>query len=331
MKCVLVGDIHLSLYSQDSIVKGVPRRLYYLIKVLNNIAMYAIKNEITNFVIAGDLFHTKSIIHSLAQSMLLDFIKKYDEIEFIIIDGNHDMSSKAGDGVSALKCLDDVDNVIMIHDPIEMDNVAYVPWNPKVMKEFIKNSKADYLVSHFGLNEAMLNSGISIISDIGLKDISHFKKCFIGHYHSPQEVGNVIIPGSIIQLDWGEKGEEKRFLVIDTDLDTVDSIVIDGYQKHIELEITSENVEQVMQQAEVLQKNGNFIKLLKTDDLDISIIKDSFQVVDKTIRDITNRGIDTSMSTEDKLKQYLIIKGIDEHYHEAYIQQAKNIIDLTIT
>lgn len=331
MKCVLVGDIHLSLYSQDSIVKGVPRRLYYLIKVLNNIAMHAIKNEITNFVIAGDLFHTKSIIHSLAQSMLLDFIKKYDEIEFIIIDGNHDMSSKAGDGVSALKCLDDVDNVIMIHDPIEMDNVAYVPWNPKVMKEFIKNSKADYLVSHFGLNEAMLNSGISIISDIGLKDISHFKKCFIGHYHSPQEVGNVIIPGSIIQLDWGEKGEEKRFLVIDTDLDTVDSIVIDGYQKHIELEITSENVEQVMQQAEVLQKNGNFIKLLKTDDLDISIIKDSFQVVDKTIRDITNRGIDTSMSTEDKLKQYLIIKGIDEHYHEAYIQQAKNIIDLTIT
>lgn len=331
MKCVLVGDIHLSLYSQDSIVKGVPRRLYYLIKVLNNIAMYAIKNEITTFVIAGDLFHTKSIIHSLAQSMLLDFIKKYDEIEFIIIDGNHDMSSKAGDGVSALKCLDDVDNVIMIHDPIEMDNVAYVPWNPKVMKEFIKNSKADYLVSHFGLNEAMLNSGISIISDIGLKDISHFKKCFIGHYHSPQEVGNVIIPGSIIQLDWGEKGEEKRFLVIDTDLDTVDSIVIDGYQKHIELEITSENVEQVMQQAEVLQKNGNFIKLLKTDDLDISIIKDSFQVVDKTIRDITNRGIDTSMSTEDKLKQYLIIKGIDEHYHEAYIQQAKNIIDLTIT
>jgi len=329
MRCVLVGDIHLSLYSQDSIIMGVPRRLYYLIKVLNDIAIYALKNNINTFVIAGDLFHTKSIIHSLAQSMLLDFINSYPNLKFIIIDGNHDMSSKAGDGVSALRCLDNVSNVIMIHETKEIDNVVYIPWNPKRMKDDIKNSKADYLVSHFGLNEAIINSGISIVSDIGLKDLSHFKKCFIGHYHSPQEVGNVVIPGSIIQLDWGEKGEEKRFLVVDTQLGTVDSIVINGYQKHIELEITSDNIDDVLKQAEILKESGNFVKLLKTDDLDVSIIKQDFHVVDKTIKNITDRGINTSMSIEDKLKSYLDIKGISIELHEGYIQQAKHLIDLT--
>lgn len=332
MKAVIVGDVHLSLYSQDSIIKGLPRRLYYLMKVLNDIAIYAIKNDIGTFVIAGDLFHTKSIIHSLAQSLLLDFVKKYSrDLKFIVIDGNHDMSSKAGDGVSALKCLDDVDSVLMIHEATEVDKIAFVPWNPKTMKEYIKESKADYLVSHFGLNEAMLNSGISIVSDIGLKDLKHFKACFVGHYHSPQHVGNVYIPGSIIQLDWGEKNEEKRFLVVDTHLDTIESVVIDGYQKHIEIEITSENAEEVLKEAAVLKESGNFVKLLKTDDIDTSAIKNEFQIVDKTERDITNRGIDTSMSTEDKLKSYLAIKGIPKEKHEAYINQAKSIIDATIT
>ena len=330
MKFICIADVHLSLYSQDNIVSGIPRRLYYLIKALVYIALYAINNKINTIVIAGDLFHTKSIIHSLAQSMLLDFIKSYnDKIKFIVIDGNHDMSSKAGDGVSALRCLDDIPNVIMIHEAREIEKVSFVPWNPKTMKSYIKNSKADYLVSHFGLNEAMLNSGISIVSDIGLKDLSHFKKCFIGHYHLPQEVGNVIIPGSIIQLDWGEKGEEKRFLIVDTDAHIIDSILIDGYQKYVELEINTGNSVDILKQAEVLKEDGHFVKLLKVDDLDTSIIQKDFHIVDKTVRDITNRGINTSMSTEDKLKEYLRIKEIPEEYHEAYIQQAKNIIDLT--
>jgi DNA repair exonuclease SbcCD nuclease subunit len=283
-------------------------------------------------VIAGDLFHTKSIIHSLAQSMLLDYVKRYEgKIRFIIIDGNHDMSSKSGDGVSSLKCLDNAPNVEMIHTATDIENIAFIPWNPKTMISDIKNSKADYLVSHFGLNEATLNSGLSIVSDIKLSDISHFKKCFVGHYHSPQEVGNVFVPGSIIQLDWGEKGEKKRFLIVDSLKHTIDSVEIQGYQRHVELEINSSNAVAILKQAEKLKENGDFVKLLKVDDIDISSFQKDFHVVDKTSRDITNRGINTSMSTEDKLRSYLKIKEIPEEYHEAYIAQAKNIIDLTIT
>jgi len=331
MKFICIADIHLSLYSQDTIKKGLPRRLYYLKKTLKGICEYAIKNNIEKLVIAGDTLHNKSIIHALAFSTLVDIIRDYQSIQWIIIDGNHDMSSKAGDGVSALKGLDNEPNVIMVHSATQIQNVAFVPWNPKTMKDDIKNSKADYLVSHFGLHEAMLNSGISIVSDIGLKDLAHFKHCFIGHYHVPQEVSNVTIPGSIIQLDWGEKGEEKRFIIFDSKTGKKDSILIDGYQKHIELELKEDNIDEVIKEAKKLKKEGHFIKILKTSSkTDTSKIDSDFHIVDKTVKDITNRGIDSSMSTEDKLKAYLVIKKIPINEQEKYINEAKNIINLVL-
>jgi DNA repair exonuclease SbcCD nuclease subunit len=328
MKSIIVADIHLSLYSQDSIVAGVSRRLHYLKETLIQIAEYAKVNDIKYFTIAGDTLHNKSIIHAIAQSVLLDFLRSYPDITFIIIDGNHDMSSKSGDGVSGLKGLDNEPNVIMLHESKDIENISFVPWNPKKMKDDIKKApKGNYLVSHFGLNEAMLNSGISIVSDIGLNDLKHFKHCFIGHYHLPQEVANVTIPGSIIQLDWGEKGEEKRFIVLDSDTGNIDSIKITGYQKHIELELNSENAKEVIKQAKLLRDNGDFVKLLKVDNVDTTTIEKSFNIVDKTTRDITNRGIDSSMSLEDKLKAYLTIKEIPLDKHDDYIKEAKSIID----
>ena len=240
MKSIITADLHLSLYSQDPIIGGISRRLYHIRQVLFQMAYYAEEHKIKYFTIAGDTLHNKSIIHAIAMSVLLNFIRSFPDLTFVIIDGNHDMSSKAGDGVSALMSLDNEPNVIMIHEAKDIENISFVPWSPKTMIKDIKNAKGDYLVSHFGLNEASLNSGISIISDIGLKDLKKFKHCFIGHYHLPQEVGNVTIPGSGIQLDWGEKGEDKRFIVFDSETGQKDSILITGYQKHIELELTNE-------------------------------------------------------------------------------------------
>jgi len=328
MKSIITADIHLSLYSQDNIIGGISRRLHFLRLVLFQMAYYAEEHGIKYFIIAGDTLHNKSIIHAIAMSVLLNFIRSFPDLIFIIIDGNHDMSSKSGDGVSALMSLDNEPNVKMIHEAEEIENISFVPWSPKKMKDDIKNApKGNYLVSHFGLNEAMLNSGISIVSDIGLNDLKKFKHCFIGHYHLPQEIGNVTIPGSGIQLDWGEKDEDKRFIVFDSDTGVIESVLTEHYQKHIELEINEDNVEEIIKKAKELKDEGNFVKLLKIDGVDVSKFEKGFQIVDKTVRDITNRGIDSTMSLEDKLLAYLKIKEIPIDMHEDYIKEAKNIID----
>ena len=330
MRFIKIADIHLSLYGQDPYIEGLPERLYNLNQVLRRVANYALENEISKIVIGGDVFHTKSIIHSVAQSVLLDYINEYTRkgLEFIIIDGNHDMSSKSGDGVSALKCLDSISGVDMIHTPKVIENILFVPWNAKTMEETIKRGDQDYLISHFGLNEAELNSGISIVSDLGLDDLRRFRHCYLGHYHKGQTVGNVTYVGSIMQMDWGEKGEDKRFLVIDTSAGTHHSILTSGYKKHYELEINTENKEIIIAEARKLKEDGHHVKINKVEAaVDLTEIKDEFRVVDKTIRNITNRGISTTMSADDKLKRYLTIKEIPIELTEQYLTVAKTIMD----
>lgn len=313
MKFLKSGDIHLKAFANEPTYKGLPESLYYNMSALTNMANYAIEKHINNIVFSGDLFHTKSIIHSLAQALLLDFLRKYKDIYFYIMDGNHDMSSKSGDGVSALKCCDNEENVITIHKSIEIDNIWFVPWDPKNMYQDIKNGsphKVPYLISHLGLNEGKLNSGISIISDIGLKDLKQYKRVFLSHYHAAQEIENVMYVGSLIQLDWGEKNEEKRFLEIDTDNDTVISVPSTGFKKYCEFNVTKDNVEKVLLEVEQLKKEGHNVKVRKKEEVDLQNIEKDVIIINDIETDITNRGIDSSMSREEKLEKYLQIKEI---------------------
>lgn len=330
MKFIATADLHLSLYSNDPIVQSstLPERLHYLSIVLNEIASFAIISKIGHIVVAGDVYHTKSIIHALAQSVFLDFIRNYSTLEFIITNGNHDMSSRSGKGVSALKSLDNEPNVTLIHETQKIDNILFVPWNAETMIEDIKNGEADYLVAHLGLNEAELSSGISIISDIGMRDLKQYKHCFLGHYHKPQTLGNVTYMGSILQLDEGEKNEEKRFLVVDTSTGERKSIPTTGYKKYFNLEVTSGNYEEVIEQARKFKDEGHYVKLSRmSSDVNITSLEQEFRVVDKVEKDITNRGITTAMSTSDKLKKYIEIEEIPEDEREEYIKEAMDIIE----
>ncbi len=333
MKFLATADWHLAVYSQDPPVakSSLLERLYYLNKVIReSILKYAVDNGIEYVVIAGDINHTKSIIHSVAQSVLLDIIRDFSQIQFIIINGNHDMSSKSGEGVSALKCLDREPNVDMIHKAKQIDNILFVPWNPKTMFDDIKSGDAEYLVSHFGLNEGMLNSGISIVSEVALKDIAHFKCSVLGHYHMPQDIirgdTKVYYTGSPIQLDWGEKNDEKRFLIVDTGVHDVTSVPIEGYKRHIELELTPEKMLETIKIAKELQKEGHHIKLLKTEEMDLSSIDKEFNIVDKVDRDITDRGISTTMSKEAIVDRFLEIKEIPKTKMNLYKSIALDII-----
>ena len=329
MRFIYIADVHLSLYGQDPYIQGIPERLFNLNKVLRQIADYALEHKILYIIIGGDVFHTKSIIHSMAQSILLDYVNEYTKkgLIFIMIDGNHDMSSKSGDGVSALKCFDSIVGVEMIHTPIVMENILFVPWNAKTMEDAIKKGSQDYLISHFGLNEAELNSGISIVSDMGLTDLRQYKHCYLGHYHKGQTVSNVTYVGSIMQMDWGEKNEVKRFLVIDTLQGTCEEIPTAGYKKHYELELTSENKNDVITQARQLQEDGHHVKINKLEVVDDSDIVEEFRIVDKTERDITNRGINQSMSLDDKLSRFMEVKEIPVELREIHMDIAKEIID----
>jgi DNA repair exonuclease SbcCD nuclease subunit len=337
MRFAFSADIHLSRYSQDKIEDetNLPERLHSIKKALVELAEYCLKHDIVKVFLGGDLLHGKSIIYAIAQEIMLEYFRTYNTLEFYVIDGNHDLSGKGSDVVSALRPLENVQNVHWVRfDEIckfEQDDILLIPYSYNML-DTIKNNKSKILISHFGLSEATLNSGMSIISDISIRDLAgRYDLVLLGHYHKPQEIirDNISIyyVGSPIQLDWGEKGDEKRFLIVDSDTMDIQSIPFTQYKKHIEIEVTSNNLTEALKAAKAAKNAGDHVKVIMREKVDLTSVQGEFNVVDKTEQDITNRGITSSMSEVDKFKRYLEIKEIPEDDHQKYLNVITAIIE----
>ena len=338
MKFAVIADIHLSKYGQDKIEDdtNLPERLSSIKTCLYEVASFCKQNEIKNLVMAGDILHGKSVIYAIAQDILLQFFQDFsNSIQFYVIDGNHDLSGKSDDVVSALRPLENIKGVkwISFKDKytIAPEGITFIPYSYN-MVEKIKNTKSKILISHFGLSEGQLNSGMSIVSELGLKDLeNNYELVILGHYHKPQEIQRngfrLFYTGSLVELDWGEKNDQKRFLVVDTDTMNVDSIPIHNYRKHVEIKINKQNRDEALKLAQISKDAGDHVKIIMDEMVDLKGVEDHFNIVDKTQKDITDRGITSSMSTIDKLTRFLEIKQIPEEMKAYYMDAAMQIIN----
>ena len=323
MKYALCADLHLFQYANQ--------KQNDIIKTFENMILQCESMSVTNIIVCGDLFHGKHIIHNESLSLIVDFFNKHSNFNFILIDGNHDLSGKNEKAVSALKSLNYLKNVHRIEVPTKLGQFLFVPYFFG-MENFIKNNKAKFLVSHFGLSEAKLNSGISVVSDICMKDLKdNYRFVFLGHYHKPQEISTknckVFYTGSIIELDWGERNDEKRFLVLDTDNDKIYSFPTEGYKKHILLEINEKNKDIILKKAKEELSLGNIVRLEKSDpNLKIDDIKD-LQVLDTSSKENRERGITLTMDLKSRFEKYLEIKKIPVNLKEEYLKIALEVAE----
>jgi len=334
VKIGFTGDLHLSGFVSDLTdpTTDLPERLSEKKKVLYNIVGRLRERGCNKLIIAGDLLHNKSVIYSLAQSVLLDFVREHKDINFITIDGNHDLSGKGRKVVSALKCLDSESNVkrVQFDQVVKAEDFVFIPYSVDLPK-LIRENSGKILVSHFGLNEAVLNCGTSIVADVSLKDLAgRYEYAFLGHYHTAQDIVTENIKlyytGSITQTDWSEKNEEKRFLLFDTETGEVESIPTEGYKRHHELLITTENKKEVLEQARELRDKGDYVILKKTEKVETSDISREFAVVDKTEKVLSSRGISMSMADRDKVVRYLEVSETPQEDREWIINEGLDII-----
>lgn len=335
MKFGYTADIHLSRYGQDKVEdeSNLPERLHSIKASLDAMAQHLVDNDIKDMIFGGDLLHGKSIIYAIAQDLMIDYFDRWsDLLQFYVIDGNHDLSGKGHKVVSALKPLRSLPGVTWVpfDETLKLGDMLMVPYGPN-MVDIIKKNSARILISHFGLNEGILNSGISIVSDLAMKDLDgRYELVLLGHYHKPQEIIRPSISlyyvGSPIQLDWGEKNDDKRFLIVDSDNLEVESVSTIGYKKHIEFDIEHSNKEAVLQAAKEAREKGHWVKILKREAIDLGVDND-FMIIDKVEKDITNRGITSGMSHSDKFKKFLEIKEITEADHEVYLRKALDLVD----
>jgi len=329
MRRIAIGDIHLSAYKDDPIGESnLPKRLHDLDIVLRKICDFATENNIGNIDILGDLNNDKDVIYTDAQNVFKDILMNYSDIEFLLISGNHDLSSTGEHQTSSVSAFEGYSNVTCITSLVQIDNLTIVPFSGTMIEELHECEPSDILLSHFGLSEGVLQSGISIITDIKLKDLAKYKLVLLGHYHKPQEISNpntqLYYTGNLIHTTWNDKNETKRFLVYDTETLQVASIELSGFQEYREFIIEDEaSVKKILDEADKARNEGHKVRIKKKfkGDIDSDLV-----IIDDTEVDVTQRGLSSTMTTDEKLKRYLEVKEIPEDEHEKYIEIAKRII-----
>lgn len=317
-----IGDIHLSGFQSDKLdQQNLPERLGIIIKTLDYIITKCRERGIKQIDFLGDLVNDKSIIFSIAQDLFKEFLTRNKDINFTIISGNHDLSSTGELQKSAISVFSEYSNVHCIcHEPEVIGNITYVPYSDKFLELISTIQANDILISHLGLNEAMLQSGLSKVDKISIKDLKKFKLVLLGHYHKPQQVGHAYYCGSVFAKDWNDKNETKRFLIYNTETLEVESIPIEGFIgfKEFIIDDTS-NKNEILKQAEIAQNQGHRVRIRNHSKEKIKDETSGVLVIEQQEIDITNRGITITQTKDEQLRKYLDIKEIPETERQEYL------------
>ncbi len=343
MKFVFTADIHLKLWSDIEYTdSGIPKKLIEILCTIKQMCDYAIANDIENIIIGGDVNDTKGTASVSAFVLFKQLLEKYPSLTFHVMHGNHDSVSDSEDRESAVQLLEGPSNVITYLNPkiVEFDQsrLLFIPHCKNMidnLKEYMHEDNLDILVSHLGLSDAFLSSGISIRTGLRSENLRKFKLVLLGHYHKPQEIisesSKIYYAGSPIAIRRDEAGEIKRFLVVDTNTYDVQSINTEGYRRFHEVLIDEDcDITSIKQKIKEIQDSGDYLVLKKTvANIPVELIGDIGDriVIDLYEKDITLRGITANMTSEEKMRKYLNIMEIDESLHKQYMEIGIEIIN----
>jgi DNA repair exonuclease SbcCD nuclease subunit len=331
MRVIVSGDLHLKSWDDKHYINNLPRKLNDILMCFNQMCEYATSNNINTIIIAGDTNDTKNVVYTIGFVLLKKIIEKYNNINFYFIHGNHDSTQKV-DKYSAIELLNGTNNVRCVTtENFVLDNIIMVPFSHEIYDVVNALPSHDILISHFGVNDAQLSSGISISSPVGLKELSKFKLVLLGHYHKPQNLGNVYYCGSIIQLRRDEKNEDKRFLVVDTNTFSVDSVLTTGYRKYVEIEVSDDSdIDTVLKEADLLRNEGHYVYIKNTSSKKLKIpdqYKNDIIVIDTSIEQYEMRGINCGMTIDEQLSKWADITKMDDANKPLYINYALSILN----
>jgi len=214
---IIFSDMHYYKNTQRSIpdIKYLSSWIKSQIEITEQIFSYARDNSIETVIYNGDLFEEKNRIDQSLYNLVWATYKDYYNQGFRIIfnSGNHDILTFSRQ--SSLKPFSQI--VDVIQSPATFYNDTEFRFIPHDMLngnlEIDKHYSFHVLFTHADI--ADLNYG-----SIGVKSLSMIKPdifkdwsvVFNGHVHRPQTHKNIVNIGSPMIQDFGEEGEEKRFI-----------------------------------------------------------------------------------------------------------------------
>lgn len=278
MRYVVFSDLHLHAWAYGSrVIDGRNSRLLDQKKVLLQLAEYVQENDIKEVLFPGDFFHAPKVtaeVMMVAHEALAE-LRRHATLYWLV--GNHDMASRSGD-IHALSFLSNYGTVIdreFIED-FGDTHICGLPYTEDKdrLTAFLKNVPSQSTVLlHQGVSGIELNSKGFTLNELLTPDMipDRVSMAFAGHYHSHKKVkNNLYIPGSPMQLNWGDKHEVRGWLDVDLSTNEVKHIQ-SNTPKFIEIKLDDMGPFDSPQDIA-----GNFIKIVSSQAVDSKDVKDLF-------------------------------------------------------
>lgn len=245
-RIVLFSDLHAHPFKPYATLlpNGRNSRLNDAVECVRQIREHAVAVGADLVLFGGDMFHVRKNIHVAAFNLIYEEMAKFslEKIPIAMIHGNHDQADRAGDEYStyafgAFSTIIDKPGWVSVDGASKRDRIGIlgVPYTEDI--ELLRRASAEaapsdvthkVFLGHFGVQGAQLGADFVYSSpyDAQLTDFGpeQFDASFLGHYHMYQQLGteaqNVHYIGAPLHHNWGDRGQQRGFVIYDTDTRT---------------------------------------------------------------------------------------------------------------
>ena len=253
---LFLADLHLHPWPEFSRMivdpfsgRMINSRLLDQICVLRDAVVVAKHKGATTLVILGDVFHVKGVVDAACYQPVYDFFHwvKDQGLSIVILTGNHDQASADGrthtvHGLGHWATIVDTPRLVTVGSSIVLGCVPYTK-NRDTLKDHLHlvstmvakiKARRAVLCLHAGVDGAAVGPvEYRMKEPLQLEDLpDNFQWRLLGHYHKPQKLDKTTYyVGSPMQHNRGERGEAKRAMFLDKDMQ-LGSISLAGPEFH---------------------------------------------------------------------------------------------------
>jgi len=333
---LLFSDLHVHPHKKDQ------QRTHDCLAALQWIFDTARQNNVEHVLFAGDLLHDRSKMDIYTYHKLFETLEKNLDglVKLYLLLGNHDLYMLEDTSVSSVTPFRSLRGVEIISQPTTLkigqtawDFMPYTHDPINDLNKFAPQKSERYLIGHIAIDGARLNSKGSIATDIEVEldgdmvkvqasCFSDYKHAFFGHYHIAQKLSpNAEYIGSPLELSFGESGDAKHIIILDTKTNQKRYITNDFSPKHIILK-SDANIDDVKEAVK-----NNFVTIegtgkndTETTNLMAQITAAGAQTVafkkkptqaTVVVEQTMAMKIDTSGESSDQLEKYVDSVGFD--------------------
>mgnify|MGYP003151633185 CR=1 FL=1 len=309
MKYLLTGDFHVK--------KGITTNI--ILDYLDYLRGYCKENDISNIIIMGDIFDKSSNIKNEAfVPLFMKFFQMKEEgITFTFLLGNHDIYNVNNDSI--VETFKPLGHVVKESEYDEgRGKFNFLSYTKK--EEDVQNHEG-ILFTHIPIADFNFDNAYHSTEKLAFKKntFSEYSLVFTGHFHRFQTQRNIVYVGSPIQLNYGEMGINKGFVVLESDDESWNFVQYDGAPTYTKIDIQefkSFDPSNKFVGVYIDEKIENFIKLKK-----ILIDRGAIEVVPifekkEEISLSERKKINNVSSTKEIIKEYIgkvSEKGIDNN------------------